>query len=277
MTAAHDGPAEHLAAAIAAFRRRAWAAADAGTERDVRKARVAARRLRAILRLATAPEIEALRGEIADLASVLGKLRDLDVQVAAIEGERASADEPLRQVALAAVSDVFMRERAAARQMLAALTVEPRFRRLGASLDELAVALPPLEITSPAGRERQVARRHRRVRMAGDAIDSGSSPAPYHALRIAVKRLRYTLEVVDPNPGELADLRALQSLLGDHQDACVAEARLHEIARTADLDSPVRAEIERIAGDRAACAVTLRAEFPARFAAVRGHARPKRR
>ena len=102
MTAAHDGPAEHLAAAIAAFRRRAWAAADAGTERDVRKARVAARRLRAILRLATAPEIEALRDEIADLASVLGKLRDLDVQVAAIESERASADEPLRQVALAA-------------------------------------------------------------------------------------------------------------------------------------------------------------------------------
>lgn len=272
MTASHDGPAGHLSAAIAAFRRRAWEAADAGTERDVRKARVAARRLRAILRIATAPEIESLRAEIADLASALGELRDLDVQIAAIEGERETACEPVREAALSAVSAILTRERASARQMLAALTVEPRFHRLGSSLDELAATLPELQVRSQAGSARQLARRYRRVRVLGDAIDSGSAADPYHALRIAVKRLRYTLEVLDPDPEALAELRALQALLGDHQDACVAESRLREIARTPALAEPVRAEIERIADERATGALTMRHEFPSLYVPVRRRA-----
>ena len=272
MSETQDGPAGHLSAAIAAFRRRAWEAADAGSERDVRKARVAARRLRAILRLATSPELEAMRVEIADLAGVLGGLRDLDVQLAALEHERAGATAPLRQRALAAVSEVLARERGVARQALAALTAEPRFRRLAASLDELAETLPPLETRSPSGLRRQLARRSLRVAELGDAIGAASTAERYHALRIAVKRLRYTLEVLEPDPDRLSELRALQALLGDHQDACVAEVRLREIARTAQLEAPLAAEIERMAGERAAAADALRAEFPEIYRPVRGRA-----
>ena len=272
MSETQDGPAGHLSAAIAAFRRRAWEAADAGSERDVRKARVAARRLRAILRLATSPELDAVRVEITDLAGVLGGLRDLDVQLAALEHERAGATAPLRQRALAAVSEVLARERGVARQALAALTGEPRFRRLATSLDELAETLPPLETRSPSGLRRQLARRSLRVAELGDAIGAASTAERYHALRIAVKRLRYTLEVLEPDPDRLSELRALQALLGDHQDACVAEVRLREIARTAQLEAPLAAEIERMAGERAAAADALRAEFPEIYRPVRGRA-----
>ena len=272
MTALHDGPAGHLSAAIAAFRRRAWEAADAGTERDVRKARVAARRLRAILRIASAPQIEALRDEIRELASALGELRDLDVQIGAIEGERATTGAPLRAAALAAVSGILTGERTSARQLLGALTAEPRFHRLGSSLDELAASLPEIKVRSKPARARQLKRRFHRVCRLGDAIDSGSAAHRYHALRIAVKRLRYALEVLDPDPDALAELRALQALLGDHQDACVAEARLLEIARISELDESVTAELERIAAERAAGAAELRAEFPALYAPVRRRA-----
>lgn len=262
MTTSQDGPAAHLAAAIAAFRRRAWQAADAGSERDVRKARVAARRLRAILRLATAPELEALRAEIAELSCALGTLRDLDVQLAAIEHEREAATGAARLAALSAVLEILAGERASSRLMLAALSAKPRFRRLGASLDRLAAELPALEVRSPSARSRQLARRRRRVRELGGAIDPASDSEQYHALRIAVKRLRYTLEVLDPDLGALDELRALQALLGDHQDACVAEARLRGIARTAALENAVKDEIERIADERAEAAAALRGRFP---------------
>jgi CHAD domain-containing protein len=55
-----------------------------------------------------------------------------------------------------------------------------------------------------------------------------------HALRIRGKRVRYTGELVEPALGKpvkrlLAATAQLQEVLGDHQDACVAEQRIREL------------------------------------------------
>lgn len=70
---------------------------------------------------------------------------------------------------------------------------------------------------------------------------AGPTPpdAVLHDLRIRGKRVRYTGELVEPalrgtKPGRavkrlLAATAELQEVLGDHQDACVAEQRIREL------------------------------------------------
>src|SRR5204863_8135992 len=59
-----------------------------------------------------------------------------------------------------------------------------------------------------------------------------------HQLRIGLKRARYAAELAAPKgkPGArfLADAKALQTLLGEHQDAVVTEARLREASAGLD-------------------------------------------
>jgi CHAD domain-containing protein len=55
-----------------------------------------------------------------------------------------------------------------------------------------------------------------------------------HALRIKGKRLRYTGELAEPALGKpvrlvLNSTAELQEVLGDHQDACVAQDRIREL------------------------------------------------
>jgi CHAD domain-containing protein len=68
------------------------------------------------------------------------------------------------------------------------------------------------------------------VRRLGKRIDARSSGAQLHELRIKAKRLRYELEFfADAYPALSQTARkckALQDLLGAHQDTCAATARL---------------------------------------------------
>jgi len=55
-----------------------------------------------------------------------------------------------------------------------------------------------------------------------------------HALRIKGKRLRYTGELAEPALGKpvrrvLEATAGLQEVLGDHQDACVAQHRIRAL------------------------------------------------
>jgi CHAD domain-containing protein len=81
-----------------------------------------------------------------------------------------------------------------------------------------------------------VERRHRAVRKAMRRIHRDAEPDAYHRLRISGKRFRYALEFLsDVYPGEtkrvVKDAVALQDVLGRHQDAHVAIARLRLLAR----------------------------------------------
>ncbi len=55
-----------------------------------------------------------------------------------------------------------------------------------------------------------------------------------HRVRIGVKRVRYAAELAAPAVGQRAKLAArrladVQDVLGEHNDACVAEARLRRL------------------------------------------------
>jgi CHAD domain-containing protein len=78
-------------------------------------------------------------------------------------------------------------------------------------------------------------------------------PAKLHAIRLASKRLRYTLELFRPcyGPGleaRLAALRRLQQLLGEVNDSVVARKLIQKSMRM----SPLRARAERFLEERAA-------------------------
>jgi CHAD domain-containing protein len=102
-----------------------------------------------------------------------------------------------------------------------------------------------------------------------DAVDGlGKNPddARIHRLRIAVKRARYAAELAAPR-GPVGrrfrrDAKALQTLLGEHQDAAVAEQHLRE---STVVDGPTAAAFVagRIAERQHARRIRVREQLPA--------------
>jgi CHAD domain-containing protein len=125
-------------------------------------------------------------------------------------------------------------EHAADRTALLAALDEPRFVALVERL-ETETAAPPAgagaeSLQALAGRE------FRRLRKAVRALGAAPPDAELHAARIAVKRARYSAELAERAVGKAAtavirDAKVLQDVLGDHQDAAVAEARVRAHVR----------------------------------------------
>jgi CHAD domain-containing protein len=77
----------------------------------------------------------------------------------------------------------------------------------------------------------------RRLRRAADALPAEPEDAELHTLRIDAKRARYAAELAALGGLKAAArtveaLKQLQDVLGEHQDAVVAEERLRSVART---------------------------------------------
>ncbi len=92
--------------------------------------------------------------------------------------------------------------------------------------------------SSPATRSLRAlaGREFRRLRKAVRALGADPPDAELHATRIAVKRARYSAELAERSVGKAAaavirDAKVLQDVLGDHQDAAVAEARVRALVR----------------------------------------------
>ena len=84
------------------------------------------------------------------------------------------------------------------------------------------------------------------LRNAVDDVDEQPSPEQLHAVRIKAKRCRYASEAVAPAVGKDAARLAsavaeVQSLLGDHHDAHVAEEWLRDAVAGADVSHGVAA------------------------------------
>ena len=83
---------------------------------------------------------------------------------------------------------------------------------------------------------------------AGRAASQSSDAEALHAFRIATKRLRYTIEILEPEGGEqrLAALRKIQEMLGEMNDAVVAAAYLRKLpklsAKAKTLPARMRSE-----------------------------------
>jgi CHAD domain-containing protein len=242
---------ERLAAAIAA-QGRAILANDPGTRLGVdpehlHRHRVAVRRLRAMLRAAR-PMLDRdwaddLRGELGALGSVLGPVRDADVLTERLQAQAAQlgdADGPACLPLLQALSS----ERSVARTLMLHALRSPRYLRLLDRLDQAAAALP---VTDPGIDLRDVAAaEYRKLLRDYRRLSEAPSDDALHALRIRAKRARYASELAAPDDRRWKHLitrtKQVQELLGEHQDAHVAEARLRELAgRTTGLDTHLAA------------------------------------
>ena len=98
-------------------------------------------------------------------------------------------------------------------------------------------------------------------------LAANPAPAELHAMRLATKRLRYTLELFRPCYGKglevrLAALQRLQQVLGEVNDCAAAERLLEELAP----ESPARARVITFLRRRAAAkAALLRREWHGHF------------
>jgi len=201
---------------------------------DLKRYRVATRRLRAALRVfeAALPKraVGAISPELRDLARAVGRVRDLDVRIGGLVAWAADSGAPAPDVE--PVRAAWAAERAAAAADVAHRLETKRHARL---LDDLAglVRQPDSEgdTKGPAVRDRAGSATwaaFERVRSVAAELDAADLEV-LHDLRIRAKRLRYTLEFLGPVLGAdrdwlVARLVSLQDHLGALHDADLAAA-----------------------------------------------------
>jgi CHAD domain-containing protein len=236
-TPAPEAPASEHLTAMLRRQERAILAHDPGTRlgtdpEQLHQMRVATRRLRAYLRaahsLVDAEWAESLRAELAWLGGALGPVRDLDVLLEHLRAD-TSGLEPREQRALRRIFDVIEDERRSARQTLLEALRSERYLELLDRL-ELAVAEPAL-VESEATVIDIAAHEFKRLRRHVKRLGPSPTDDELHDLRIRGKRARYAAELAEAGAGKRAtryirEARAFQDVLGDHQDAAVAEARI---------------------------------------------------
>jgi CHAD domain-containing protein len=200
---------------------------------NLRKHRVAARRARAFLRSTRRYLDPAWRRSVVaplgELGAVTGPVRDLDVLLEHVLGELDSLDPRDGAGGELLVTRLELEHEHARRHLLEALS-GAKYRALLGRLrlpPRLADGIETIPLAEIARKE--FARLGKNVGRLGRHPDE----AALHALRIALKRARYAAELSAPKGKRgrrfLADAKALQDLLGEHQDATVAEQRLRTV------------------------------------------------
>jgi CHAD domain-containing protein len=235
-----DSAVHQLRAALDT-RLRALLAHDPGTRvgedpEELHQMRVAVRRMRAMLKAAR-PLLErawadGLRAELGWLGRALGPVRDADVLIDRLRTHAVAFGDTGRN-AVEILLEALMADRETARaEMLAVLSS----RRYSALLRQLAgaVSRPLPAATGHKGTTPLVELVHVEYRRLSKAVRAAGEDPPdevLHALRIHGKRLRYTGELAatsgrKPLRKLVESTVALQDVLGEHQDACVAQHRV---------------------------------------------------
>ena len=203
-----------------------------GGVRAVHQTRVASRRLREVLPvLQLDPDVlRKLSRRLRKMTDRLGSVRELDV-LAGILDELDKAGRH-SQPALARIAAAVDEERARKRERLLAKGQLRELRRVGAKLEKLAQTLETQDAAPRRGTDRRswmwaidarVARRAATLATAVSRAGTVYLPERLHDVRIAVKKLRYALELstevaqMKSNP-ELRQLRRAQDVLGRLHD-----------------------------------------------------------
>ena len=218
----------------------------------VHQMRVTSRRLRSTFQAFTevipADRSEKLIGELKWLGGVLGKARDSEVLAERLERRvrETPAEEVVGPVA-ARIQAHFAPVRATARQEALAALDSPRYAALLERLDGLlaAPAVPdeatrPARDVLPAAAHRAYRRTGRRLRRAAHTAPGPTRDVAFHQARKAAKRARYAGEAITPALGKPArqftrQMKKVQTVLGEHQDAVVARGLDRELGMSAHL------------------------------------------
>jgi CHAD domain-containing protein len=211
---------------IAELRTQAEVALEGSDPEGVHQLRVAVRRIRAALKASGHDDGGVLQGELRWFFGELGPLRDLDVLMERLysETEDFSADE---LAAFERLLKGLRAERGVARGRVKRALRGARYQGLLVSLSSVDMAPPPAgeKLTG------QIARPHRKLRKAVAAAGPDPADEVLHDLRIRGKKLRYAAEMAASGGGTpvkrlVKATKRLQDVLGEHQDACVAEQRV---------------------------------------------------
>ncbi len=215
----------------------------------IHRARVASRRLRAGLQMFQThlqPEVyQRWRKHIRRITSGLGDARDKDVQIEFLCRVFCELHEaPLFPGVARLLADL---EKQRERLQPKAVKSVGRIERSGV-LDEMVSALREVRSRSDSDKgappsaavfceaEQRINAQIDEMLSHEDGLSDPLAIAEHHAMRIAVKRLRYTIEIAKPAYGEcLGELlkvtKRVQSLLGDIHDCDVWEGLLAAFAR----------------------------------------------
>jgi len=198
----------------------------AGTDPEaIHQMRVSARRIRSCLRAfrgILAPAVLDLDLELRWIATALGEVRDVDVLIQR-NPRLAAPFAELRSSRLTQLQKDLDSERFANLELALRGRID-----LGArchpELDSIPISAAAADIVDAA---------YRHVRKRTSRIDP-KDPVTLHELRKAAKRLRYTVDCFAGFYGKplhrfVDRLKAVQEVLGDYQDAIVAEGLLEEM------------------------------------------------
>lgn len=250
-TAAPDGaapPEDPLQRAIAEQVREllVWdRAVRADAYDSIHQMRVTTRKLRSLLRdyqeSFGLPDDGWVLDELRELAGILGVARDAEVLAERYERDLDSlAPELVRgPVRERLVGGAQRRYQTGLRRSLIAMRSQRYFRLLD-SLDLIAAEIPgaataeaPAPVTIDAAYKKV-----RKAQKAAARVDREHPDDPHqrdeaiHRIRKRAKRLRYTASATGA-AGVSAQAKAVQSLLGDHQDSVVSREHLRQEAETA--------------------------------------------
>jgi len=233
-------PTVHQLRAALDTRLRALLAHDPGTRvgedpEELHQMRVAVRRMRAMLKAAR-PLLDRswaddLRAELGWLGRSLGPVRDADVLIDRLRGRATAFDDTSRYAVETLIGALVTAREIARAEMLDVLGS----RRYATLLRRLATAVSRPLPAGPAGGGAAalvelVRAEYRRLSKAVAAAGEDPPDEVLHALRIHGKRLRYTGELAAAGRKPVRQLVestvALQDVLGEHQDACVAQHRV---------------------------------------------------
>jgi CHAD domain-containing protein len=207
---------------------------DGSDPEELHRFRVATRRSRALIR-ASRPlvrdQLAALDRELRWLGGATSEVRDLDVLIGHLRGLAPSLepDEGGADEIVAALEQ----ERERARDGLVAAIEADRFHDL---MRRFAESVPGLHASDGTASLTRLARRElERLRTAYEELEPDASDDDFHEVRIRAKHARYAAELAAGTAGERFEdlahaLAKVQDVIGEHQDAVVAEQRVRELA-----------------------------------------------
>jgi len=251
--------AEYLIRQRVAALRRALPAAKDGDAKSLHQARVATRRLRAALPLfGTGRKADKVARCIRRLTRLLGPARELDVSLVILDELEQSHDVPRPAIdrLRASIADERRRLQEHVRERLDEFDIQKVRKRAIAVARKGAHEKTPGDAEAVAWARERTTRRTRRLAAAIEHAAGMYLPDRLHDVRIAIKKLRYTLELDAAsrdsrprNAAALRTLRTMQDLLGRMHDLEVLIARTRSIQSSpgastlkmsADLDRLVR-------------------------------------
>lgn len=245
----------------------------------VHQMRVATRRLRAALTvfrdLFAAARVAALERDLRWLGDTLGEVRDLDVYLDNLPGYAAELGAAHNQALEHFVEHLWRQRQRARRVLLRRLNS----RRYQSFLERFEAFLageradpesPRAQAGVPEASRHLLVAEFERVRARAGKTLRQMTPRRLHRARIAARRLRYVCEWFSGLYGKrfagyIQRVKEIQSLLGRHQDACVAIDNLtrlaSELAESGE-DGEHRETLLRLIASKRKVTAKVESEFP---------------